>query len=613
MERLEKSIADHPDSLPDRQALQRFLISTGAVSPEKVRAARRAQILWMIEHHPDAKFLDEQAWQLWTKGKLGDPEGFEQAARLWKEQAAKADASPKTVANAALFFKVTDPAQGFAILDAHPESPETVRARGILHVAVLFGVSGVDDSNAQLRLTTSAALRATPAAHEARSEIESSKDANLMGGAGEFLAHTVILPNDLTFGDDDAPALAERWLRRAIELAPPGAEYKASLGETLRTKANRTIDPQEKVRLLQEAQSLVPDGAKPGILQTLAIAEFDAGQDDDAARDAQQLLTLAPKNANAYNAAQTVLGRIAAAKGDLVEAKRRLAASVTMPPGIKKAVFQPNMALAQDIYDAGDKDAVIQFLEASRALWKFDRGRIDRMISFIRKAPTVDMVQLSNQFPGNGIIRNPAPAFEATDADGQKWTREQLLGKVVALEFGAAPLAEKAAKDRGAVLLQVTDADTRRRFEVLTNPTLVVIDRQGIVTGYRSGESTEAEWRNEVESGFGKGTNPVASLPAPTHLETGAFRGEKVTLTWEPVETAASYVVEWDTRDEKGWIFDQDKSVRVIATADASATLDLKGFTRVRWRVYAVPKNGASGKTSPWQEIDGVPVTKIYK
>jgi hypothetical protein len=421
------------------------------------------------------------------------------------------------------------------------------------------------------------------------------------------------VPFDLTFGDDDQITLGERWLRRAIELAPSAEEWKTALGRALLTKSNRVSDATEKVRLLREADSLATDSAAGvRVLSDLVLAEFDAGDDEAAERDSRRLLAAASKNPNAFSVAEIVLGRVAAAKGDLVEAKRHLMASITMPASIKNASFQPNMTLAQELYDAGEKDAVIQFLEASRALWKFDRGRIDRMISFVKKAPSADLVRLANQFPGAEVRGRPAPAFEASDLDGKAWTREQLAGKVVALEFGKAPLAEKIAKERGIVLLQIQDDDTKRRFEVLTDPTVVIIDSRGNVSGFRSGAATEAEWRTEFESGFGRGPNPVV-LAAPRQAEPVEPAGAKAVLAWEPVESAESYVVEWDSRDEKGWMFDREGSVRVIATRETSATLDLTGFMRIRWRVYAVPRAGQPGKESAWREIEGIPVTKIYK
>jgi len=355
---------------------------------------------------------------------------------------------------------------------------------------------------------------------------------------------------------------------------------------------------------------LLPDNAKAGIRVEVATAEFAAGDDASAERDARAMAD-APQNPNEYNLGQTLLGRLAIARGDVGEGKQRLLASLKPPEKFKNPVFEPNMTLAQDVYDAGDKDAVLEFLEASRTVWKNDRGRLDRMISFVKQAPSADLIQLSRQFPGSEVLRRAAPAFEAKDLDGKMWTREQLSGKVVALEFGTAPLAEKVSKDfasRGAVLLQVQDDATKRRFEVLTNPTVVVIDRQGNVSAFHSGAATEAEWRNEFESGFGRGPNP-GTLAAPKQAEPA----EGGRVAWEPVDNAESYVVEWDSRDETGWIFDRDHSVRVIPTRETSVVLDLKGFTRFRWRVYAVPKNGSPGIVSPWRELEGAAVTKIYK
>jgi len=619
IDRLEKRLADHPTNLADRQALLRALANATTLPLEKVRASRRTQILWLIEHQSASQVFDEPIAQLWPRGRLGDPEGFAQAAQLWKEQISIPGESAKTIANAALFFNVTDRAQAFAILDAaaaeHPGDPELARARGILQAFTMLGVSGFDDTNG-LRYATLSAMRASPAASEARREIETSKDPHLIGAAGVVFSRAgpMVLPYDLTFGDDDVPALAERWIRRARELAPSSDEWNTGLGDALHLKAQRTLDPVEKLRLLRESYSILPENARRALPPEIATAEFAAGEDDAAERDAEALVD-APVSPNQYNLGETLLGRLAIARGNTNEAKERLLASLKPPAKFKNPVFEPNMTLAQDVYDGGDRDTVLEFLEASRAVWKSDRGRIDRMISFVKKAPSADLLQLSRQLPGNELLRHPAPAFEATDLSGDTWTREQLAGKVIALEFGVAPLAEKVSKDfaaRGAVLLRSQDEDTRRRFEVLTSPTVVVIDRQGNVAAYRSGAATEVEWRNEFESGFGRGTIPV-TLPAPKQGEPGEDSRGKAILTWEPVVNAESYVVEWDTRDEAGWIFDRDHSVRVIPTRETSVVIDSVGFTRIRWRVYAVPKNGPSGILSPWRELESGSVTKIYK
>lgn len=610
IERQIQKIAAHPEAVPDRVALLNALANRSVGLPtEKVRELRRVHILWLIEHHPEAANIFEQPQLLLpSRGRLADPAGSAEAAGLWQEQAKKTN--PAVIANAAIYLSAIDLPSAFALLDKSPADPALARARGWVDAASVLGLSGIGQN---VQFGSSAALRNSPEAKAARAEIDGSTNPYLVGKAGMLFARNQVeIPGDLTFGDDDVPTLGERWLRRAMELAPPGDEWKPALAQVLQTKANRTVDPKEKVRVLTEALSLVPDASKTGILNNLVLAEFDSGDDTAAQRDAQQLMAGAPKNGYAYSIAQTVLGRIAAANGDLKEAKTHLIASVTMPPAIKNTSFDPNMTLAQDVYDAGDKASVVEFLEASREVWKSERGRIDRMISFVKKAPSADLVQLSRQFPGNEILRHAAPAFEAQDPDGKTWTREQLSGKVVALEFGTDPLAERVSRDfapRGAVLLKVQDDDTKRRFEVLTNPTVVVIDRQGNVTGYRSGIANEADWRTEFESGFGKGAAPPINMPAPKQAE----QSEGGRVAWEPVDGAESYVVEWDSRDENGWAFDHDRTVHVIPTRETSVVLDLKGFTRVRWRVYAVPKNGQPGTSSSWRELEGRPVTKIYK
>ncbi len=612
IERAEKKIADHPDSIPDRVAFLSSLINRNLVlSGDKIRELRRRHILWLIEHHPEATNFAEPALLLPDHGRLADPAGSAEAVGLWKALAADPNAKPAVIANAAIYLRALNIRSALLILDGRPDNPAFSRARGMVDGAAVIGLSGLGQGPHFVR---SAAWRSSPEAKAARAEIDSSTNPYLVGKAGTVLSSAerqIETPSDLMLADDDPFKLGDRWLRRAITLSPPGDEWKAALSLALGFEANHAVDPSEKVRLLREADSLAVESTRPGVLSSLASAEFDAGDDTAAERDAQQLLSSDPKNGFFYNAAQTTLGRIAAAKGDLSGAKMRLIASVTMPATIKNAVLQPNFTLAQDMYDAGEKDAVIQFLEASRAVWKFDGGRIDRMISFVKKAPSADLVQLSRQFPGSEVLRRPAPAFEATDLDGKTWTREQLAGKVVALEFGTAPLAEKVAKDfaaRGAVLLQIKDDDTKRRFEVLTNPTLVVIDREGNVAGFHSGPATEAEWRNQFETGFGRGPNP-STLPAPK--QAAPLEGGRV--AWEPVDNAESYVVEWDSRDEKGWLFDREHTVRVAPTRETSVTLDLTGFARVRWRVYAVPRSGMPGAVSPWLELEASPVTKIYK
>jgi hypothetical protein len=623
-ERVEKRLLDHPD---DKGALQRILANP-SLAPNKLRADRRELILWLIAHQPESKFFDEPFAQLWPRGKLADPDGFSQAAQLWKDQAAKPGATPKAIANAATFLKMSDPFQGIAILDAaaseHPGDPDLARARGILNAALMVGVSGLDDNNFP-RYTTNAARRATRSAANARKEIEGSQDANLVGGAGDFLSHpaSLALPFNVTFGDDDVLALAEKWLRRARDLSPGSDVWNSSLSNAIHMRAQRTNDAAEKLRLLLESSNLLPGDQRLNLRAEIALAEFEASDDAGAEREARALVA-STTSFHDYHIGQTVLGRIALAKGREAEAREHLLASVKPLAPFRNPATQPNMTLAQEIYDSGDRDTVVAFLEASRAVWGYDQGRLDHMINFVKRSSTpLDLQQMSFRLPGNDFRNRPAPDFEIKDRDGHSRSRDQLSGKVVALVFGTEPaadkLTEKLTKDfssRGVEFFHATasrEDPLARIFEIETDPTLVVIDRKGRVVSYFPGKSNEPAWRREIESGLSGPAFPAPNTVGIPEPKTATIDGSKAAVAWNEVDNAESYVVEWDSRDQQGWIFDREGTVRVIPTRETSAMIDLKGLTRVRWRVFAVPRFGQGGRPSAWREIEGFPVTKIYK
>lgn len=615
IERIER----FPDKPVDPGVARRILVNLGA-APEKARTDRRELILWLIAHQPESRLFDEPFTQMWERGKLGDPEGFARAAQLWKDQAAKPAASPKTIANAAAFFKVSDPAQGFAILDAaapdHPHNPDLARARGILDAALTIGVSGVRDVNALVYLTT-ASRRNTPTAANARKEIEASVDAHMIGGAGEFLsrAGSVYFP----FGDDDFQWLGEAWLRRARELDPSSVEWNAALANVVRVRAYRTSDQAEKLRLIMESASLLPEAQRRGMLPDIAMAEFDAGDDAAAERDARALIASTRAYMD-YYVGQTVLGRLALARGNEADAKERLLASVRPPASFRNPTIQPNVLLAQEILDSGDRDTVLAYLEALRPLWTFDQGRLDHMINFVKRSSSpLDLQQMTIQPLGLDLRNRIAPDFEVKDTSGKTFTRDQLSGKVVALAFGIGPSVDKLVKDfsaRGVEFFHGTasrEDPLARKFEIESDPTLVVLNRKGSVVSYLAGKSNEAAWRREIENALpaSVSNNPNSvTVPEP---KGSTIEGYEATVSWEPVPIAESYVVEWDSRDEKGWIFDREGTVRVIPTRETSATLDLTGLARVRWRVVAVPQFGLGSAPSAWNEIEGAPVTKIYK
>jgi len=99
----------------------------------------------MIQHQPTAWILNQPDSRIEPKGgPFGDPNGYAEAARVWREQTAKLDARVETRAHAALFFAVSDRAAAFEIIEpvwrAHPRDPLLARVRATIDAYEMLGV-----------------------------------------------------------------------------------------------------------------------------------------------------------------------------------------------------------------------------------------------------------------------------------------------------------------------------------------------------------------------------------------------------------------------------------------------------------------------------------------
>jgi peroxiredoxin len=623
-EALEKQIEANPDQPGNRNSALEMLARQRLDLPEeKIREARRRHILWLIEFYPEMRFFIPATALIPPRGRFADPEGYAETTALWKRQIAKPGASTEIIANAAIYMKAFDRPEAREILNTglrdHPNDAALNRALGIVDAADLAGISTISDRGF---------FTVAPAQNDAaRRALDTSKNADRLTGAATFFAQNNIdLPFDARFGDDDQWSLAERWLRRAVEIDPRVEQGKQTLANVLRVQSSRSTDPRDKVRLLRDAEALSDERAKSTFLPDLAKAEFDSNDDAAAERDARRMLEIAPDVArrNPQTAAMlthrgnTILGQLALMRGDKAEAKQRLAASLKLPEKTNNFQFPGvDLGLAQDLADAGERDAVLAYLEQSRVFWKYDRGRIDHLVNLVRKTKSPDLMAVNFNPPGP-----PAP-FSLRDREGKEWSLESLSGKTVALEFFRSdcarcvqetfPQLEKAAKDFSGVVLAVevggqggegslklpvlldSDGAVAKKYDIEASPTLVVIPREGPVRTF-PGFTPDGGIADFLSSQF---AGPQRIPDAPEPLSTSNPRK----LAWTGVANAASYVVEWDVRDDKGWVMDREHSFGVIPTAETSVIFDQPGAGTYRWRVYAVPRFGAHGPPSPWREI----------
>jgi peroxiredoxin len=640
LQNLEQSLALKPDNPGARvQILQLLTVPTviDGLPYDRIVETRRRQVLWLIQSHPEQRNVSLRAPQMIPqRGPWADPEGYAESVRLWKERASRPGAPTEVIANAAIYLKATDRVAARALLDAalqaHPAGGALWRAVGMVDAAAMAGVTGPGDRG---QFAADAALKGSAEAKRAAAEIESADNAFLLGGAAQMLAGNLIQnQNQLSLGEVDAETIADRWLRRAIAIAPTAEEWKAQLAPLVRSEANRAEDPRERARLFSEAIGFAAERDKSTYLADLAKAEFEAGDDAAATRDARRVVEAAAElvkrnpfqAATMINAGNSVLGRIALAHGDVAEAQARLRASLDVAESTDFRFAGPDMTLAGDLADAGERDAVISYLESSREFWPHDRGLVDHYIKSI-KAGKKREAFANYPHPSSEIVNRPAPEFKLHEPGGKEWTLKSIAGKPAALIFWnascqscAGQIAEfakaAAATDVRLLAVNVGDSDPAvaayveknhisatilegsqamaAAYRADTYPSVAMIDTRGRITQYQVGAVANPPQILETAA------RPRVGKPVAIQMED-ADHG--VMLAWRPVPGAQSYVVEWEARDRTGWPSDRDGFLSVVPTGETHVTVPCaqpQCSGSLRWRVFAVGF-GAAGEATAWQ------------
>src|SRR5205823_9113923 len=118
-------------------------------------------------------------------------------------------------------------------------------------------------------------------------------------------------------------------------------------------------------------------------LDVVTMTAFDAGDLGKAEAYANELLTLAARYrdswnyGNAIHKGNIVLGRIRLRQGDLEKAKSYLLAAGATPGSPQLDTFGPNMALAKELLEKGERDVVLQYFTLCRKFWESHADRLD--------------------------------------------------------------------------------------------------------------------------------------------------------------------------------------------------------------------------------------------
>ena len=113
-------------------------------------------------------------------------------------------------------------------------------------------------------------------------------------------------------------------------------------------------------------------------LNAAAKESFKIGKIEDADNYARELLKFAPNfqgdwnYGNAIPDGNLVLGRIAVRDGRIEESKHYLLEAGKSPGSPQMNSFGPNMSLANDLLQKGERDTVLQYFELCGKFWIFE-------------------------------------------------------------------------------------------------------------------------------------------------------------------------------------------------------------------------------------------------
>jgi tetratricopeptide (TPR) repeat protein len=209
--------------------------------------------------------------------------------------------------------------------------------------------------------------------------------------------NVAILTNAARFFILQDQELSEQLFKQAQLLEPNNPELARLLGHLYQLKSHgrkgksRPEDAVQAFAELEKAFELERDATRQfWMMPELAKAALEAGEFDKARSYATDLLAKAALpdfrgDGEAIHHGNLVLGRLALKAGDIEKAKEHLlkAAHVSSSPVLLSG--GPNMMLAKQLLELGERDVVIQYLKLSTSFWRTADHRAEKWIYDIGK------------------------------------------------------------------------------------------------------------------------------------------------------------------------------------------------------------------------------------
>jgi hypothetical protein len=197
-----------------------------------------------------------------------------------------------------------------------------------------------------------------------------------------YKGNLVVLSNAIDFFLLPDGALAERLLKQGAAAEPNEAQWPRRLGHLHLLQLTRaTSEARRKLGALASAEFELAyklssdDSFKRYLLIDLAKSAIEAGDLERAHAWAVQLLSQGTNDkrdwnyGNAIHHGHIILGRIALLLENLVEAREHLIAAGETPGSPQLNSFGPNMILAKELLEKGERDSVIRYFQLCANFW----------------------------------------------------------------------------------------------------------------------------------------------------------------------------------------------------------------------------------------------------
>lgn len=405
---LEARLEKNPAETTSRYRLLGYYYfnAVGEIGAPKTIEARRGHILWLIAEHPDSELGGTVEARIARAGNtLADPPGYAEGSRLWLQQVDREPASAAVFAHAAAYHQVHDKPIAERILLAgksrFPGSAEHYDASlGYLYALAVLGVSGLNHTG--IPVAASPQEASGPFAAKARKTLAQSESPVLVGVAGKILSQYGAMMQAFGTSATGERKLAEQLLTRAERLQPGNPLWAETLGQHLLLMARPGLagggDGDAMQRALGYLEKSLTRTGEPewrmSRLQEVAKLALKLGEQAKADRYARELLALAEPHPQdeqygpAWHDGHMVMGQLALKRGSVAEARAHLRAAGESAGGGTLSSFGPNMGLARDLLQRGEKQAVIDYLRRCQNFWTGAQIPVERWIEDIEHGHT---------------------------------------------------------------------------------------------------------------------------------------------------------------------------------------------------------------------------------